>query len=639
MGFYQPKILDNRLTDVNSELREIAGLLDENEAKEWLSKFLKHNLFYLFKMLVGSNPVDKAMELYPFQEILLKMLFEKDNVMCIIGRGIGKTTCAIFFIIMYCILYPDSKIGILSPSFRKSRDIFKGIEDLAGRKGADLLRQCVFDKRQAPDLCYMKWVNGSEIFALPLGASGDKIRGYRFNVVVLDEAGFVPEKIITSVIMPFLSTNIDPITRQKTINLENKLVSEGIMKDEQRTIFRNNKFLAFSSATYQFEYLYTLYKNYREVILNPKQDQLATYGIFQMSYEASPEGLLNKSATENAKTSLSPMEFLKEYCGQFPADSNGYFKMSKLEACTIQPGMEPCFEITGEKKSKYLVSIDPNSMSDSSVADHFAMSVFKLDESKREVVLVHQFAACELNINDYIYYLLYILTEFNVVMIVLDRSGSQFIGMCNESQIFKDRGINLDFFQGDFEVDEKDYVRELNSARRSYNLTGKRICYSQYFSSDYKKSGNEFLQWAVEYKKIWFSADPSDDKFERMLQFNIPHFDKLKIYSGETQVADELTRKIDFIDHQKVLMKDVKYQCSLIELKVSSQGTHTFELPQQIRRIRGEGQTRRDNYTALFMGVYMSKRYFDLISTDEKFNYNSTYRPAVIGNNKITYFG
>lgn len=518
-----------------------------------------------------------------------------------------------------------------------SKELFKTIQDVINRPGSQLLKHCFVKENVSPDRCFMQ-IGTSEIIALPLGTSGDKIRGYRFNVVILDEAGFVPEKIITSVIIPFLSTNVDPIERERTRQRENDLISRGLMKESDRIVFKNNKFLAFSSATYQFEYLFSLYKNYKEAILNPKPNQFASYGIFQMSYEAAPPGLLNNASTENAKNSMSVAEFTKEYRAQFPSDSDSYYSMKKMENCTVPLGQEPSVEIYGEKNAKYLVAIDPNSMSEASTADHFAISVFKLNEKNREVILVHQFAACELNITDYIWYFLYILENFNVVCVTIDRSGAQFVNMCNESQMFKDRNLKLDFFEADFEVEEREYVRELNKARRSYNLTAKRICFSQYFFNDWKRNACEYLQYSIEYKKIWFAAEPNDHNFETMLKFNIGNFDKLKIFSGEEKGSDQESRKIDFIEHQKTLMKDVKYQCSLIELKVSGQGAHSFELPSNIRRLRGENQVRRDNFTTLMLGNYMAKRYFDMTSVDEKFNFNSSYRPSVIGDGKINFF-
>jgi len=632
MSFIEPAEKTQFIIDINEAIGAVNGTIDEEQSKYYLAKFLENNLAYTMKLLTGT--AGKGIEMYPFQEILLKMLFNKDNVLCIMGRGVGKSTVAVWFIILYALLYPGAKIGILTPTFRRSREMFKGIQDIANMKGAELLKACLNSERQAPDLCFMK-IGTSEIVALPLGASGDKIRGYRFNVVILDEAGFVPEKIITSVIIPFLSTNVDPIERQKTKKREDDLIARGLMTEADRIVFKNNKFLAFSSATYQFEYLFTMYKKYKEAILNPSKDQDASYGIFQMSYEAAPEGLLNTAATENAKNSLSKAEFTKEYCAQFPSDSDSYFSMKKMEECTVPMGQEPCLELVGEKGAKYLLSIDPNSMSDASTADHFGMGLFKLNEKNQTVTLVHQFAACELNITDYIWYLLYLLTEFNLVCIVIDRSGAQFINMCNDSQIFKDRGIILEFFDADFDVDEKEYIRELNRARRSYNLTAKKICYSQYFNNDWKRRANEHLQWSIEYKKLWFAAIPGDEKSEILQNLTIPNFDKLKIHSGEENGDDSASRRIDFIEHQQFLMKDVKSQCSLIELQVSSQGTHTFELPSNIRRIRGEGQIRRDCYTNLYLGNYMAKRYFDMMSTSDKFNYNTSFVPFIVGDGKM----
>lgn len=615
------------LANVNSEILLTRGLIEEEESKYLLAKFLENNLAFTLKLLTGAD--GKGVELYAFQEIILKMLFEKDNVLCVMGRGTSKSTCAIWFAALYCTIYPKTRIGILGPSFRRSREIFKGIVDLAGLRGATLLRNCITDQKQAPDLCYLKFANGSEIFALPLGNSGDKIRGFRFGTVILDEAGFVPEKIITNVIIPFLSTNFDPIEREKSKKREDDLISRGLMTESDRIVYKNNKFLAFSSATYQFEYLYQMYKNYKKAILEPPDNQHASYGLFQMSYEAAPEGLLNKASTENAKNSLSTNEFQKEYCGQFPSDSDSYFKMSKMESATIPAGGEPSIEIIGEKNAKYLISIDPNSMNEATTADHFAISVFKLNVEENTTVLVHQFAACELNITDYVWYFLYVLENFNVVMVVVDRAGGDtFIGICNESQQFKDRNIHLDFFDADFEVDPKDYIKELNRARRDYNLTSKKICYSQYFTNDWKRTANEHLQYCIEYKKTAFAATPNEIKEERMLNCNIGNFDKLKFISGESE-SDKLSKRQDFIDHQVFLMKDVKAQCSLIEMKPVGNSI-TFELPMNIRRLRGENAVKRDGWTALYLGVYLAKKYFDMMSSDDRFSYNQNFVPYIL---------
>jgi hypothetical protein len=48
--------------------------------------------------------------------------------------------------------------------------------------------------------------NGSQIIALPCGSDGASLRGYTENLVVMDEATFMPEDVILSVIFPMLAT-------------------------------------------------------------------------------------------------------------------------------------------------------------------------------------------------------------------------------------------------------------------------------------------------------------------------------------------------------------------------------------------------------------------------------------------------
>ena len=196
------------------------------------------------------------------------------------GRGTSKSTTAAWFVILYAIMYPGSKIGIIGPSFRNTRKLFQEIQKVAGMRGAEFLRQIVTDVKCAPDINQCK-IGSSEVYALPLGSSGDKIRGYRFNVVILDEAGFVPEKIITTVILPFLSTNVDPIERQKIRDNDQKLIDLGLMKEEDRTVFKSNKFLAFSSATYQFEYLYSCTRFTRRTYFTQRKIRLQLMASFK----------------------------------------------------------------------------------------------------------------------------------------------------------------------------------------------------------------------------------------------------------------------------------------------------------------------------------------------------------------------
>ena len=65
--------------------------------------------------------------------------------------------------------------------------------------------------------------------AIPL--SGEKIRGFRANVLVLDEFLLLPEDTIKNVLMPFLVAPQDMAERIKIREMEDDLIAKGEMKE------------------------------------------------------------------------------------------------------------------------------------------------------------------------------------------------------------------------------------------------------------------------------------------------------------------------------------------------------------------------------------------------------------------------
>ena len=98
-------------------------------------------------------------------------------------------------------------------------------------------------------------IGTSRIRALPLG-DGEKLRGFRFHRIIIDEFLLMPERIYNEVIVPFLSVVENPTQRQELYNLETKLISEGTMTEGERYVWPNNKLIMLSSASYKFEYMY-----------------------------------------------------------------------------------------------------------------------------------------------------------------------------------------------------------------------------------------------------------------------------------------------------------------------------------------------------------------------------------------------
>ena len=217
---YIPKV-----NNVNEELLKLEGDLDDKEARITLARFLRNNLSFTTELISG-------IKLAPFQEVTLKGMLNKNFSMCVWGRGCGKTFISSVFCFLQCIFEPGTKILIAGPTFRTARFIFQNIEKMVNSKGAELLAQA-FSMRPSKRNDQYEWqINGGSITAVPL--SGEKIRGFRANILVLDEYLLLPEETIKTVLMPFLVAPQDMAERIKVREIEDELIKQGKMKEERR---------------------------------------------------------------------------------------------------------------------------------------------------------------------------------------------------------------------------------------------------------------------------------------------------------------------------------------------------------------------------------------------------------------------
>jgi len=74
----------------------------------------------------------------------------------------------------------------------------------------------------------------------------------------------------------------------------------------------------------------------------------------------------------------------------------------------------------------------------------------------------------------------------------------------------------------------------------------------------------------------------------------------------------DAAKMIDFVEHQYDMMERTKAQCALIQIKTTAQGTQTFDLPDNLRRQTGADKVRKDSYSALVLGNWMIKTYYDI---------------------------
>ena len=244
---------DYSATEFNNYLKTLDGDLPDEEAKYLLYKFLRANIAFTSELFLG-------VKLFPFQAMAIKGMMVSDYSMFVFSRGMSKTFSTAIYVLLECLLNPNANIGVIAGSFRQSKQIFQKMEDILSKPEAKLVKECGVKITKGTDQWTLK-IGNSRAIALPL-ANGERLRGFRFNRIVLDEFLTIPEKIFNEVIIPFLGVVENPIEREELHKLESRLIDKGELKENERYVWPNNKLIILSSPSFKFEYMFKLYKKY-----------------------------------------------------------------------------------------------------------------------------------------------------------------------------------------------------------------------------------------------------------------------------------------------------------------------------------------------------------------------------------------
>ena len=585
----------------NKELLSLEGFLEEHESKLALYEFLRGNVSFAADLIFG-------IKLFPFQHMAVKSMFETDYFLGVWSRGMSKSFSTGIYAALDAILNQGVEIGILSKSFRQSKMIFKKIEDIAAKPEAAFFKQCITKVSKSNDEWLME-IGRSRIRALPLG-DGEKLRGFRFQRIIIDEFLLMPERIYNEVIVPFLSVVENPTQRQEVHGLESMLIEQGKMKEEDRFIWPNNKLIALSSASYKFEYLYKLYNQFDFLITQENKRDKASRCIMQFGYDCAPSQLYDQNLVNQAKATMSQSQFDREFGAIFTDDSSGYFKTSKMALCTVSEGDYPSVEVKGDAGAKYILAFDP-SWSQTEGSDDFAIQILKIHDEEKKATVVHSYALSGTSLKHHIFYFKYCLDNFNIVQVVGDYNGGvQFIQACNESETFQSKDKKLKTIDVPFDNPE-DYQSDLRKFKVEYNNSDDKIVYLRKPTSKWIRQANELLQANFEHRRIFFASRAIDEAYNKQRNKSIP-IDKIKFLRTSDETKQSASAKmIDFIEHQADMLDLTKNECALVQITTTAQGTQTFDLPPNLRRQTGPDKARKDSYSALVLGNWMAKIHFD----------------------------
>ena len=198
--------------------------------------------------------------------------------------------------------------------------------------------------------------NGSYIAALPVGVDGSKIRGSRFYLIEIDELAQMQPEIIDMVIRPMAAVSSEPMQRVRERERQKELIKRGLASEEDFEGEAANKMIMASSGYFKFNHMWDRMRAYWKAMKDPKIAD--RYAVHQVPYQLMPEAFLDMENINSSKLQMSTIEFRMEYEAAMVSDSDGFFKASMLDACTI--GSDFSLRIVGEPGKEYVMGVDPN---------------------------------------------------------------------------------------------------------------------------------------------------------------------------------------------------------------------------------------------------------------------------------------
>ena len=152
---------------------------------------LRDDPVFFAKLIMGWVP-------FLYQEALLRAVNRR--IAACWGRQSGKTTTIAVKTIHFVYTHANMTVLIVSKGLRQSMIMFGVMAQMI--MTSPILRRSVVRYTRTQ----IEFKNGSKIIALPCSQNGFNLRGYTADMVIMDEAAFMPEGVITSVIFPMLAT-------------------------------------------------------------------------------------------------------------------------------------------------------------------------------------------------------------------------------------------------------------------------------------------------------------------------------------------------------------------------------------------------------------------------------------------------
>lgn len=364
--------------------KDIYGLTKEEQLIE----------FYRENPVIAAREILKI-ELNWFQRIALKKLWTRPYVCMKWGRAGSKS----FILAVYCVLkgllYSGMKIGIVAPSLRQTSYVFDEVDRLFMQ--SPYFRASVRTIKYSNISYLVEFNHGSKIEGLPVGVDGKKIRGKRYNVVLLDEFNYHNEETINSVVKPFL------------------MVRKGQML---------NQIVYASSPGYRTEHFWATCKRiYTKEKQFPHLYSLTTFNFADVYMARVDYFMPDMHMITDAFESIPLEKFLMEYGGYVPGDVSSFFPPHLIADCEPKARpveLEARADLTGNYN--YIMGVD---VARSPTGANFSYCILKLSEDKtyKRIVKVRSFKGIDFPKQANIIRKEIFINKFNIEKIIMDYGG------------------------------------------------------------------------------------------------------------------------------------------------------------------------------------------------------------------------
>lgn len=569
--------------------------------------------------------------LIPYQQVILKNMWNHTFPMLIASRGGGKSFCIAVYSLLKCLLYNNHKVVITSGGFRQSKMVFTEIEKLYSRAP---VFQSVAGAGQGATHSNDAWVfqiNDSTITSIPTG-DGDKIRGMRANTIFLDEFASQDTQVVEEVILGFGAVSADPVENVKMRARKEYFESQGIVADVESERRVGNQAIFCGTASYYDNHFYNYWKKHKAIIESkgdknklekifngdvPKRFDWKDYCVIRLPYSMLPQGYMEDTVVARAKASMAKSMYFKEYEAVFIEDSDGFFRRSVIEKCTATEqrvasddwnSIGWCrspFEarMKGSPDLRYVMGIDPASES-----DNLAIVILELHPEHQRVV--HSWTTnrknyelrkkmettqCE-NYFEFVNRKVRDLMKvFNIVGIGIDMQGggvAVYEAMHNTAHLEKDE-VPMWF------------IVEHDNPRPCDNNSGLHIIHDiQFARYDWTVKANYDLLKDMETRALLF---PRCDA----ITLQLSAFDDTKKYGDKlfqkngTEIYDTYENLVMDIEHE------LKEELTSVQKVTSAAGNRikwvvpAVQNPNNVKRLTSG---KKDRYSALLIANYLARR-------------------------------